>query len=43
VQAPHKMTVEVRLEHMTFGSMAFCGLNVHKSFVAQRDSSVTPK
>lgn len=42
-QGPHKMTVEERLEHLTFGTLCFAGLNVHKSFVAHGVSPVTPK
>ncbi len=42
-QGQHKMTDEERLEHLTFGSLAFCGLNVHRSFVAHGVSPVTPK
>lgn len=42
-EGPHKMTVEERLEHLTYGSLAFCGLNVHKSFVAHGVSPLTPK
>ncbi len=42
-EGPHKMTVEERLEHLTFGSLAFCGLNIHKSFIAHGVSPMTPK
>jgi len=38
-----KTTVEERLEHITYGALAFCGLNVYHSFVAHGVSPVTPK
>ncbi len=42
-QGPHKMSVEERLEGLTYGALAFCGLNVHKSFIAHGISPVAPK
>jgi len=42
-EGPHKMTVEERLEHLTYGSLAFCGLNIHHSFIAHGVSPLTPK
>lgn len=42
-EGPHKMTVEERLEHLTYGSLAFCGLNIHPSFIAHGVSPLTPK
>lgn len=42
-QGPHKMTVEQRIEHLTFGALAFCGLNVHKTFIAHGVGQQTPK
>lgn len=42
-QGSHKMSVEERLEHLTYGTLAFTGLNIYPSFVAHGVSPMTPK
>lgn len=42
-QGPSKMSVEDTIEHLTFGTFAFCGLNVHKTFIAHGIGQQTPK
>lgn len=38
-----KMTIEERMEHLTYGTLAFCGLNVYPIFAATGVSAMTPK
>lgn len=40
---PHKMTVEERLEHLTYGSLAFTGLKIYPTFVADGVSPMSKK
>lgn len=40
---PHKMTIEERLEHITYGTLAFCGLNVYPTFSASGISPMAKK
>jgi len=42
-QGPHKMSVEERIEHLTYGTLAFCGLNVYKTFIAHGVHHEIPK
>ncbi len=42
-QVTHKKSIEERLEHLTYEVLAFCGLNVHKTFIAHGVGHQLPK